>query len=169
MKQGQKPEIGTKKFKNQSGGCEKLQPTQNGSRSGFGHIRKDALCAADLLARSRASESPCFLDEKPKIHETYHFLIFALEGLGGPKGRFSRENKAKNAGADRRRQAPSAKKMLPPEGFHQKAAPARGFSRQNGSRSGLAKGHRGESCEFLGKSHCWPTSSAECAGPSVGK
>ena len=161
--------MGTKKCKKQAGGCKALQPAQNAARLGFSHIRKDGLGAADLLEESFAPESPGFIYEKSKLFEKINFVIFALEGLGGPKGRFSRENKANNAGADRRRQAPSAKKWLPPEGFHQKAAPARGFSRQNGSRSGLAKGHRGESCEFIGNPHCWPASSAECSGPSVGK
>ena len=87
--------MGTKKCKKQAGGCKALQPAQNGSRSGFSHIRKDGLGAAGLLEESLAPESPCFLDEKSKLYENINFVIFALEGLGGPKGRFSRENKAK--------------------------------------------------------------------------
>ena len=160
--------MGTKKRKKQAGGGKALQPAQNGSRSGFSHTRKTGLGAADLLEESLAPESPCFLHEKSKLYEKINFVIFALEGLGGPKGRFRRKNKAKNTGADRRRQAPSAKKLLPPEGFHRKAAPARGFSRQNGSRSGLAKGHPIRSIEFLGDSNCRPARPVECAGQNAG-
>ena len=155
--------------KKQAEECKALQPVQNGSRSGFSHIRKDGLGAAGLLEESLAPESPCFLDEKSKFNETRNFVIFVLEGLGGPKGRFSRENKVEIAGADERRQAASANKWLPPEGFHRKAAPARCFSRQNGSRSGLARCHRQRSCEFVGNPHCRSSATTECAGLNVGK
>ena len=61
-----------------------MQPAQNGSRSGFGNIRKDAICASGVLTGSRASEGPCFPYEKLAFRETSHFQIFTLEGLGGP-------------------------------------------------------------------------------------
>ena len=68
------------------------------------------------------------------------FVFSALGGLGGPEGRISRENEVKHACADGRRKAASTKKWLPPEGFHDKAAPALGFFKPKRLPLGFGEG-----------------------------
>jgi len=62
------------------------------------------------------------------------------------------------------RKAALATKRLPPEGFHEHVDPARIYSSQNGSRSGLAKCEQAAPPNSTGNLRCRPAHSAECAG-----
>ena len=68
------------------------------------------------------------------------FWFFVLGGLGGPEGRISRENKVELASADGRKKAASAKKWLPPEGFHEKSCSRIGFFKPKRLPLGFGEG-----------------------------